>query len=433
MNRLEFRIDDWIPGDDPDPRRAETSAEFVLLVNDVSMTKLYDSWSRTVTDRARLPLYPLAEWLAVNWWRIHTEAPFEAGGLPPAQWRLSHDLTGIGGGLVWPQVRFASDDVSIQVSARAFPSAPWEPVRYINDVPPTAIAPDEFDRASDAFIGNVLARLETLGVSAEPLTTIWEDVRTERADKDLSEWRLWEARLGYDPDQAPERLMEQLAGLFDRAGRKAAAEVVPLMGADKLMTLKRIESLARAPGMDIVHAGIRYSPSQQGPPWEIGRAFAHEIRKSIPAATGPLDDSVLLDLLGAPANAFERLAPMGGPLSLGVRSADERKATLHFRKRNRPGMRFEAARFLAEALTADADDLWLPLTDRGTARQKMQRAFAAEFLTPINEIHDLIGDEYTIERFEEVGDRYGVSALAVRSHLANHGFLSPEDVTAISE
>jgi len=37
--------------------------------------------------------------------------------------------------------------------------------------------------------------------------------------------------------------------------------------------------------------------------------------------------------------------------------------------------------------------------------QKMQRAFAAELLTPIDEVCELIGDDYTTERLEEVGDK----------------------------
>lgn len=47
---------------------------------------------------------------------------------------LSHDLTAIGGGFMWPRLRFASDDAPIQVSSRAVRNAPWEPVRHLNDI-----------------------------------------------------------------------------------------------------------------------------------------------------------------------------------------------------------------------------------------------------------------------------------------------------------
>lgn len=429
MNRLEFKIDDWIAGDNPDPRCAGTSAEFVLLVNDVPATRLYDSWSRTVTDRARLPLYPIAEWLAINWWRLHAEAPFEVGSRPPANWRMSHDLPGIGGGLVWPRVRFASDDVHVFVSARALRNAPWEPVRHLNDIPPTPIMPNDFDYAASKLISSVLARLDALGTPAEPLATIWKDVCQEQADPELIEWRLCEARLGYDPDQAPPSLMSQLAGLFSRAGQKAAFEIVPLFGEGKPTNIEGLEVLASAPGLN-VHPILGQPPSLHGEPWEKGRTLAKGVRQLLGINSGPIGDADLLSFLGTTSKNFGDVPPFGGALSLGVRSTQENKITLHFRKRNRPGLRFEAARFLAEILTADGYDIWLPQTNRGTARQKLQRAFAAEFLMPIEEAVEQMEDNYTLERFEDVGDRYGVSSLAVRSHLANNGYLNPDDVSA---
>jgi Zn-dependent peptidase ImmA (M78 family) len=83
---------------------------------------------------------------------------------------------------------------------------------------------------------------------------------------------------------------------------------------------------------------------------------------------------------------------------------------------------------LAESLSAPAEDLWLPLTDRATARQKFQRAFAAEFLAPIDEVSDRLGSSRTSESVEDVADEYCVSPLAIRSHLANHGLLAPDEV-----
>lgn len=140
MSDIKFDIIDWTESDDDDPRLKYTAAEFKILVGDLTVTRLFDSWSKTVTDRVRLPVYPLAEWFATNWWRLHSEPPFEPGGKPPVDWRLAHDLGGVGGGFVWPRLRFAPDDKSIQISGRAFPNAAWEPVRYLNDIPATSIS-----------------------------------------------------------------------------------------------------------------------------------------------------------------------------------------------------------------------------------------------------------------------------------------------------
>ena len=73
---------------------------------------------------------------------------------------------------------------------------------------------------------------------------------------------------------------------------------------------------------------------------------------------------------------------------------------------------------------------WLPVTDTGTARQKTQRAFATEFLCPILALDEYLNHDFSPEAVEEAGEYFGVSELAVKSHLANHGRIPYEDVTA---
>lgn len=433
MSRFRFSIEDWVQGDDSDPRRANTCAEFTLFIDDIPATRLLDNWSRTVTDKARLPLYPMAEWFAANWWRLHVEAPYESGGRPPVEWRLSHDLPAIAGGYIWPRIRFASDDLSIQISARAIRGAPWEPVRHINDVlPARAVPTEDFDAAIEELIGVVLSRLNDLGVSAEPLATIWANVLEERRDSELSDWRSWEARLGCDPDEAPEALMGQLDRLFSKAGKAAAAEVAPLLAPHKSSMLRKFEALAVAPGLEahLPHAAAGFQLTSDDTPWNAGRELARGLRAEFGQPDGPLSNETLNDLLGTKRNAFDDFSNVEAPLGLAVRFPNQGKSVLHFRKRNLPGRRFEAARFIGDSLSASASDLWLPLTDRATARQKLQRAFAAELLAPIDDISDQVRDARTSEQFEDLGERYGVSPLAIRSHLANHGLLSPDEVTA---
>jgi hypothetical protein len=112
-------------------------------------------------------------------------------------------------------------------------------------------------------------------------------------------------------------------------------------------------------------------------------------------------------------------------MGLAVRTGDRAELKLLFRKRNRPARRFEAARFIADYLGAEPRDRWLPVTDAATARQKLQRAFAAEFLCPIESLRAYLGDEFLPEAFEDAAEHFGISEMAVKSHLANH-HLIPE-------
>lgn len=426
---IEFKVDDWIQVQDSDPRRAGTCAELVIMLGEIPATRLYDAFSRTVTDRARLPLYLMAQWFAANWWRLHTEVAYESNNNPSIDWRLSHDLAAIGGGIIWPRMRFAFDGLSLQISTRCVRNAPWEPIRYINDAQ-SAVKPENLDEAIEGLIGLVLRRLADLGISAEPLASIWSYVLEERSDPDVAEWRQWEARLGYDPDRAPEALMEQLEKLFSKAGKFAATEIAPVLGQRQLLTPQQLTELSAAKGILATFPVVdkHISLTIDAAPWNTGRAMAHRVRRDLGKDSGPLSNQDLQNLLGVSDKAFDQVSVPSLPIGLGVRVSQKAVTELHFRRRNMPGLRFEAARFLAENMVADENDLWLPLTDFATNRQRFQRAFAAELLAPIEEVREEVGDELTSDRFEDVAERYGVSPLAIRSQLANHGLLSPEQV-----
>jgi len=74
-------------------------------------------------------------------------------------------------------------------------------------------------------------------------------------------------------------------------------------------------------------------------------------------------------------------------------------------------------------LAAPAEDHWLPTTDTATARQKLQRAFAAEFLCPITTLQEYLNGDLSEEAIEDAGEHFEVSSVMVRSHLANNGLL----------
>lgn len=158
--------------------------------------------------------------------------------------------------------------------------------------------------------------------------------------------------------------------------------------------------------------------------------MARTVRKGLGFHSEPVSNHRLGELFGVTEQALVHgLAPMAGvPLSLAVKAEDGDQVTLLFRRESRNGRRFEVARWIADALLSTPQDHWLPATDTKTARQKVQRAFAAEFLAPIDALQTFLGSDLVDEdRIEEAGGYFGVSPLTVRSHLVNHG-LVPWDV-----
>ena len=84
--------------------------------------------------------------------------------------------------------------------------------------------------------------------------------------------------------------------------------------------------------------------------------------------------------------------------------------------------RFEIARIVGDALAAEADERVLPVTDAATARQKAQRAFAQEFLRPIEGLRSAVSlPNPTSDEVTEAANRHAVSEWTVITALVNHG------------
>ena len=258
----------------------------------------------------------------------------------------------------------------------------------------------------------------------------------ERADSSMARDRRLEARLGFEPDEAPVALIDRLESLSGRAGQSAVDELAPVCaGPMHDAILNQIEQLAALPGVEArisLPDAISIRDSLATTPWEKGWTLARKARRLYGLNGQPVSDKQLSEILGINAGAFEQAAGNNTrpPLGLGIRNGNPDQLKLVFRKRNRPGLRFEAVRFLSEQLLAPPGETWLPATDSSTARQKVQRAFAAEFLCPIEGLREFLDDDFSPELIEEAGDLFGVSELAVKSVLANHCEIPADRVTA---
>ena len=72
-------------------------------------------------------------------------------------------------------------------------------------------------------------------------------------------------------------------------------------------------------------------------------------------------------------------------------------------------------------------DRLIPATEARTSRQQFQRAFAQEFLCPIEALQEKIQtDQPDEEDIAEAADHFGVSPLLVRTTLVNKGELDRE-------
>jgi Zn-dependent peptidase ImmA (M78 family) len=68
-----------------------------------------------------------------------------------------------------------------------------------------------------------------------------------------------------------------------------------------------------------------------------------------------------------------------------------------------------------------------PATRAHTYRQKTQRSFAAEFLSPFEAVDEMLANDYSIERQQEVAEHFDVSPMTIDTLLKNHGWIECEE------
>jgi len=420
-----FSLDvSWLPQSYGPPPVSVTAASLTIRVGNQIATRNDDDWSKSIGNSARVALYPLAYWLAGCWWRLRWESEPSPRYLPGLDWRMAHELAAAGHGFLWPNLTIASDSQSIQVLGRPTNPLSEEPVRFLADFA-EAVPADVFEREVDSFQELVLARLRALGQGDTGLERLWNEVCKERRDPELASLRRFEAVLGFDPQEAPRDLLDRVIALSKRAGEQAAEEIAPACaGPDPAGALRAIEEIASLPGIkssshsvDLLREQLRPEPGSPIP-WERGRSLARAVRLSQGWNGEPLTDESVASLLGIrKADLKPSWSDSAAPvLGLAIRKSGG-EIRLHFRKRNLAGLRFEAARLLCDELIAPDSDKWLPATD---SRQKTQRAFAAELLCPIQSLDEFLSGDYTPERIEDAAERFGISPLAISSHLANN-------------
>ena len=430
---------DWESALHDAPEVRETSALLTIVLGNTVVTRNEDVWSRTVRDEVRLSAYPLALWCAASWWRLRWEPLPMRPATPNHSWRMAHEMAAAGYGYLWPQMLFAFDGESMHVWARQSAPDAQAAVRYLLDAH-HAIPGSAFEQMLDEFIAHVMARLDAVDVQRTTLYDLWHEIMEERHDADLAAYRRLEAMLGFDPDECPAELHQKFASLIPRAGAAAVTELAPVCAsADPGATLEQVMAFADAQGLEgHIDLAIPTGDSTAAVPtpvWERGRALARRARAAVGLNGVAVTDERLCELVNLPTERAlntedthrtrdtRRTHPL---LSMAIRHEESQQLKFLLRKRNKPGRRFELARLLGDALMADTNDRWLPATDAKTARQKMQRAFAIEFLCPIQSLTAFLGDDFSSDATEEAAEHFGVSHTAVETHLVNNGLLSSD-------
>lgn len=422
----------WLP-DGATPSAEETAedcatlGEVEIVAAGTPLTEAVDARTAKVRRGANLSTYQLAQWLAWHWWRLRWETRSPARQhrtvAPRDQelnWHAAHNLGELGDGWLWPMVIFESDGVGMAMRAEPTSATPAEPLRFLGS--PAVVVPiGDWERGVDNFLGCVLDRLADCGLTDTDLATMWQELTDERADPELAVYRKIEARLGFDVDEADPKAIERIHKAGASLGHAAMLEVAadgPAVIGDFTGTAREFGfpwSIADRPS---AIEGLDYG--ERKVPWQVGVDAAQHLRKREGLGGGPMSNSRLAGLCALPPEALARQSKSSSTaFSLKQRGKDR----IVLRSKWQAGRRFEAARLLGDALVVDAGERLRPATTAATYRQKMQRAFAAEFLCPIESLMDYLNADFSDEAQQQAAQRFKVSPLAVASQLANNGYL----------
>ncbi|MEI7731027.1 MAG: hypothetical protein WCO56_28025 [Verrucomicrobiota bacterium] len=429
--RLEF---DWLSLDVGSEIDRAFAASLGVAVGEEYLTRNDDLAGRTVRNQIRSCAWHLAAWLAANWWRLRWEPEIPVWW-KDADWRMAHSMGSAGGGFVWPNAVFASDGGSLEIAMRPkSKSVPYEPIRYLNHVH-ARIDAAEFEQRIDEFMEGVLSRLDSLGVRDKRLAQLWKEILAERHDPDAYERRKLEAMAGYDPDEAPDELLKQLLEDKEQLGKRALEEVATEARHATGDALQPIRELGRSRkpktgGFCVSLPDLDKSVLAQvdgDRPWQRGNKLARLVRHAWGFAKKPMKNKTLADLLATKPAIFTDGATVGTQMPFGLRTDGNAACHIYFDRPTTTTRRFAASRLIGDHLYFASQERLLPATRAKTSRQKFQRAFAQEFLCPVDALLEKIQttqpDEYDIT---EAADHFHVSPLMIRTTLVNKGELERE-------
>jgi hypothetical protein len=410
------------------PEERAAFAAIGIRCDDVWLTEAEDTFVKRIRQKVHLSGYHLAEWFAWNWWRLRWEPRRRSH-----DWAMAHRMSTIGAGYVWPNITIVSDGERIALDAEPTASTPFEPLRYISRFA-AVVRASEFEGAVDAFVAQVISQLREERVSGSNLEEIWTDVLEERATAEIARRRKLEALLGRDAGEVDDALIERLLQDATELGERAVEELAAdRTGEHQPVTSLEIKELARQQGFESDPRNVvrlrdksRDSLPMNVPAWRRGVAAAVALRQQEQLGAARISNDRLCQMTGVPKATVQR----GEKAASFSFALDDGPAKGHvvLRSGYETGRRFNLARLLGDRVAVTAGGKMLPATRTYTYRQKLQRAFAGEFLCPFEALADMLHGDFSVDAIDAAAAHFNVSDRTVRTLLANHGLIDREEI-----
>lgn len=405
---LRFKWD-WEP--EPRVRLAELAATWCRLTVDLDETPVTLVERRDGSGGPRhgldVPLYPLAEFLAINWWRL------SAGSHLPGDRGVR--FVEAAAGFAWPDLTLRSDRGLIWATLRQRDKAP-EHVRFLTQAETVLEADAVLSAAADLIEGTV-RRLEDTGVTGTLLQEEWASI--QEADPDERDYCLVAAAWGLDPYDTPSAveklLLETGATIGDPALLADLSRAVPReMIADSTAWLREAARLHHPRAVNLPALGsLDWSSTAGVAPWRIGYERARRFRLLLDLSVtepAPIDELVTVHQTGSPAPVnIDGLINAEGSAALDVVVGSGASAK---------AKRFAAARAIGRHSLVPIRGRSL-LTRATQYTERTERAFAAELLAPASGIEEILAGDFSDDAIQRAAEHFHVNAILVQHQVDN--------------
>lgn len=436
---FELRIE-WLeaPGVTT-PELAATWARYEIWAGDRCVTQL-ETTDGTFRRSVYGSLYPLALWIASNWWLLTSHVRPSAvdtrywtwQNARRYPWLAQHNMRAAGDGMAWPDLTLVAEGAVTRIVWSQDDRPHLAPIRFASEGSSVART-GEFHVELAQIVTHVLERLAEAGLPKTPLAEEWSALAG--ADEEEQAFCRTVARMGLDPYSVSDEMADEIIAIaarlpselvndfFDSADVTALASAadwtrraMPIAGraaARATRTLGTLQGVGQSLAEDMADG------ADAGRPWTLGYAMARQLRQELDVRdTDPFDvsDWVGLGDVRAPSGGIQgfvtvrddRCGVVLGNRGLGVMATRFGQARAIGRVLARPGQRH----FVLSA--ARADD------------ERVARAFAAELLAPADGIRlalDAVGKNDD-SALEAVAQHFRVSPLVIRHQYDNQITLS---------
>lgn len=431
-----------------DPEEAATHGLLIIKTPSHILTHGFNKRIGASREGPLVSAYPVAEWFAWNWWRLTSEIRERpANGLAARQWDFSHRLSTIGSGYDWPNISIYSDGCKSYLES--VESGPDSVRSFLYKASSRErVSTRALEDAMSKFIDTTITQLEDSGIQDSNLQRLWSDLKSEQANPDDARYRAMEARLGFDPDDLNEEIILGILDSAEQIGRDALDEVAAdaargvnpadnfpstetfQIASDKFGVDASLDSMVTLSGesSDRFNSIWKYGEAKAG---QIGKELAEKLRSQEQLGEQNISNNKLAQFAGLNESFIVNSTTHWEKMSFYFQN-DNEVSKLTLRPKWETGRRFELARLIGDRVAREFWELPIerlsPATSAKSYRQKLQRAFAAELLCPIENINEIIGNDYSHAKQKKAAEAFNVSEHLVFWQLWRHGRISEPSI-----